>query len=78
MTNKRTPFRQSPNKPEGAGERGDQPRRGRGLQRCGGGQVHVGGGLGGGHLVATENAARKVRRQAHLGQLHLDLETVGP
>lgn len=33
MTNKRTPFRQSPNKPEGAGERGDQPRRGRGPQR---------------------------------------------
>ena len=28
--------------------------------------------------MAAENAARKVRRQPHLGQLHLDLETVGP
>lgn len=33
MTNKRTPFRQSPNKPEGASERGEQPSRGRGPRR---------------------------------------------
>ena len=33
MTNKRTPFRQSPNKPVGASERGDQPSRGRGPRR---------------------------------------------
>ncbi len=33
MTNKRTPFRQSPNKLVGASERGDQPSRGRGPRR---------------------------------------------
>ena len=33
MTNKRTPFRQSPNKPVGVSERGDQPSRGRGPRR---------------------------------------------
>ena len=47
------------------------------LQRGGGDQVHIGRGLGGGHFVAAENTAVKEGGQAHLGQLHFDLEPVG-